>query len=92
VWIDYNNDGDFLDVGEKIYSIATADRTTRTASITVPATASVGSTRMRVGTSPNMPAAYNGCGAIGSVGEVEDYTVTIAVDSVVAVCGNHVVE
>lgn len=63
VWIDYNGDGDFLDAGEKVYSIATADRLTRTTSLTIPSDAVVGSTRMRIAATPNMPAAYNGCGA-----------------------------
>jgi len=53
-----------LDAGEKVYSLTTADKLTRTASITIPSDATVASTRMRVAVSVNMTAGYNGCGAV----------------------------
>ncbi len=74
VWIDYNQDGDFSDSGEMVYS---RNRTTSTSiggSFTVPASAATGATRMRVSMK------YNGsplaCETF-SYGEVEDYTVVI---------------
>jgi hypothetical protein len=74
VWIDYNIDGDFADAGEQVWSKAAATTTPASGLFTVPATASTGSTRMRVSMK------YNGvptsCETF-SYGEVEDYTVNI---------------
>lgn len=79
VWIDLNNDKDFDDVGELVWSKATSTTTPATGSFTVPTTAITGSTRMRVSMK------YNGiptqCEAI-SYGEVEDYTVNLITGSV----------
>lgn len=75
VWIDYNADGDFADSGELAWSKTASTTTPATGSITIPASATTGSTRMRVSMK------YNGiptsCESF-SYGEVEDYTVTIA--------------
>ncbi|HEX9980541.1 MAG TPA: GEVED domain-containing protein [Flavobacterium sp.] len=75
VWIDYNQDGDFTDAGETAYTKATSTATTATGTITIPAGATLGSTRMRVSMK------YNGtptaCETF-SYGQVEDYTVNIA--------------
>ncbi len=74
VWIDYNRDGDFADAGEQVTSQAITQVTPITKSFTVPATASLGTTRMRVSMKYNgVPTA---CEAI-SYGEVEDYTLNI---------------
>jgi chitodextrinase len=74
VFIDYNHDGDFSDSGETVWTKATSKTTPVTGSITIPAAAVLGSTRMRVSMK------YNGtptaCEAI-SYGQVEDYTVNI---------------
>ena len=48
VWIDYNGDGDYDDGGEFVYASPTTTNQTFTTSITVPAAATVGVTRMRV--------------------------------------------
>jgi chitodextrinase len=74
VWIDYNQDGDFADSGEQVYS---RNRTTRTSvggSFTVPASAATGATRMRVSMKYN--ANPSSCETF-TYGEVEDYTVVI---------------
>ena len=73
VWIDYNKDGDFDDSGELVYNAGTLSKTTRTGTISVPATAS-GTTRMRVSMKYN--GAQTSCETF-SYGEVEDYTVNI---------------
>lgn len=74
VWIDYNQDGDFTDSGEQVWTKATSTSSPATGSITIPATATPGSTRMRVSMKYNgIPTA---CEAF-SYGQVEDYTVTI---------------
>ena len=74
VWIDYNGNGLFTDAGELVFSKATSTGTTATGTITIPATATLGATRMRVSMK------YNGtptsCETV-SYGQVEDYTVNI---------------
>lgn len=74
VWIDYNKNGLFTDAGELVYSKATSTATPATGSFTVPTTATVGATRMRVSMK------YNGiptsCETL-SYGQVEDYSVNI---------------
>ena len=75
VYIDYNRDGDFTDAGESAYTRAATTTTPVSGSITIPATAALGSTRMRVimrySTTPTTP-----CGTF-TYGQVEDYTVNI---------------
>jgi Zn-dependent metalloprotease len=74
VWIDYNQDNDFDDAGELVYSASASTATPVSGSFTTPATAADGPTRMRVSMK------YNGiptpCESF-SYGEVEDYTVDI---------------
>jgi M6 family metalloprotease-like protein len=75
VYIDYNKDGDFADSGELVGSLtATAAATTYSKAFTVPSTAALGTTRMRVVMSDNSASSY--CGSY-SYGETEDYTVNI---------------
>ena len=74
VWIDYNADGDFADAGELVWSAAASQTSPVSGNFTVPSTATVGATRMRVSMK------YNGiptpCETF-SYGEVEDYTVNL---------------
>jgi PKD repeat protein len=78
VWIDLNQNGTF-ETTELVYNQGAATQTTATGTITIPTTATLGSTRMRV------IMAYQGQGqttlpgVCGSFqwGEVEDYCVTI---------------
>ena len=48
VWIDFNDDGDFDDSGEHLWSSPTNAWSSTTGSITVPSTVSLGSYRLRV--------------------------------------------
>lgn len=74
VWIDYNNDGDFGDAGELVWSKAASKTTPVSGSFTVPSGATAGSTRMRVSMKYNgIPTA---CETF-SYGEVEDYTINL---------------
>src|SRR4029077_12347404 len=74
VWIDYNQDGDFVDAGEQVWTRAATTTTPVSGTITIPATASLGNTRMRVSMKYNgIPTA---CETF-SYGQVEDYTVNI---------------
>ncbi|MFD0977174.1 M4 family metallopeptidase [Salinimicrobium gaetbulicola] len=74
VWIDYNQNGDFGDSGELVWSKAASKTTPVSGSFTVPTSAKDGATRMRVSMK------YNGiptqCETF-SYGEVEDYTINI---------------
>jgi chitodextrinase len=74
VWIDYNKDGDFLDSGEQVVNVTRTTATPIARSFTVPTTALLGSTRMRVSMKYN--ASPTSC-EIFTDGEVEDYTVNI---------------
>ena len=75
VWIDYNQDGDFLDSGEQVVSVNRTTSTSISRSFTVPTTALNGPTRMRVSMKYN--ASPTSC-EIFAYGEVEDYTVIIS--------------
>lgn len=77
VWIDFNKDGDFLDAGELVFNPGGVNKNTVTGSITIPASAADGKTRMRVSmngtsadytTEPCTNFAY---------GEVQDYTINL---------------
>ncbi|MBL7885727.1 MAG: fibronectin type III domain-containing protein [Flavobacterium sp.] len=78
VFIDYNKDGDFVDAGETVWTLAATTTTPVSGTFTVPATATLGQTRMRVSLK------YNGiptpCETF-SYGQVEDYTVVIVPSS-----------
>lgn len=75
VWIDYNKDGDFTDAGELVWSKAPSKDTPNSGSFTVPTSASLGATRMRVAMQYN--AIPTSCQSF-TYGEVEDYTVAIS--------------
>jgi chitodextrinase len=75
VWIDYNKDGDFLDAGEQVVNVSRTTATPIARSFTVPTTALLGSTRMRVSMKYN--ASPTSCETFTD-GEVEDYTVNIS--------------
>lgn len=74
VFIDYNGDGDFTDAGETVFTKTASKTNPVSGSITIPASALTGNTRMRVAMK------YNGvptsCETF-SYGQVEDYTLNI---------------
>lgn len=75
VWIDYNQDGDFTDAGEQIWSKQASKDTSVSGQFTIPNTAKLGETRMRVSMK------YNGIPTsceVFNYGEVEDYKVIIS--------------
>ncbi|MBP2283894.1 chitodextrinase [Flavobacterium sp. CG_23.5] len=74
VWVDYNQDGDFADAGEQVWTKAASTTTPVSGTFTIPATATIGSTRMRVSMKYN--AIPTACEAF-SYGQVEDYTINI---------------
>jgi len=74
VFIDYNRDGDFSDSGETVLTKAKSKTTPVTGSITIPASATLGATRMRVSMKYN--ATPTAC-EVFAFGQVEDYTINI---------------
>lgn len=79
-WIDWNQDGDFADAGEIVMpslSSAVAGISTRTVSVTVPAGAVTGNTRMRVMMKYNAASATNGCDISTTYMDVEDYYINV---------------
>lgn len=82
IWIDLNQDGIFSS-SELLFNQGTASSTAAVGTLTVPATALVGTTRMRIqmayqGTGQNTPPQV--CGSF-TYGEVEDYCVKISPES-----------
>ena len=82
IYIDYNQDGDFLDAGELCYfqpANAAGDQTL-TGNFVVPPTATVGVTRMRIVNVNYATAdAYNYATYTYYYGETEDYCITISI-------------
>jgi len=78
VWIDYNNNGDFDDAGELVWSQSPTTSTPVSGSFTVPTGTSETSARMRVSMK------YNGIPTSCETftwGEVEDYTINLNADT-----------
>lgn len=85
VWIDYNHDYSFDDPGETVVSLNYQTFGTSTATFTVPATATIGATRMRVTAKMSDDGGHtlptpcdNPPDPIGYHGEIEDYDVIIS--------------
>jgi hypothetical protein len=83
VFVDLNQDGDFIDAGEKVYSngalanLNCFPATAATVSLIIPATALSGLTRMRIVNQEGISGdAINPC-TIQSWGETEDYLINI---------------
>ena len=75
VWIDFNQDGDFIDAGESVYTSATGAGP-HVGNITISPTALVGTTRMRVRMFDTDFNTASPCGNT-AFGQVEDYSVNI---------------
>jgi len=73
IWADWNKDGDFLDAGETI--AVSSGPSVFTATITPPAGAVLGATRMRVRIT--YTGTVSSCGTT-QYGEVEDYTINVS--------------
>jgi hypothetical protein len=85
VYVDWNQDGDFLDADEQVYNqpVAATGNHTKTGTFTVPISALTGTTRMRVvNAEVTFPTATNYAQTAYTWGETEDYcfTVSAAVD------------
>ena len=84
VWIDFNQDSDFDDAGEQVFVSTIGAVTEYTGNVTIPVSASIGTTRMRI----RLHDTHDGslyenvfndtpCG-VASFGEIEDYSVNIS--------------
>jgi len=82
VWIDFNNDFDFDDAGEKVLETVGNNHTPLVGQIAIPPTATLGTVRMRVRLNnanlndPNNYSNQTPCGN-AAFGQVEDYTLNI---------------
>jgi len=76
IWIDFNNDGDFTDAGEHIWS-SPGWSLVNTGNITIPLTAPLGNHRLRVRCNYNATVASTDPCTTFIYGEAEDYTVNI---------------
>lgn len=79
VWIDLNNDGDFDDNGEFVFSSPFYTTGTQTGQVTIPNNAAyVGEHRMRIRSQAfGTFSSFQSCSLIFNNGESEDYTITI---------------
>ena len=80
-WIDFNQDGDFADAGENVLNGAFITGATVTNNILIPATAALGSSRMRIAIiyNPTTISSNNPCETgPNDFGEIEEYTVNIS--------------
>ena len=81
-YIDYDQNGLFTDPGEEIIVYASANPSVTayvaTVSFTVPATATLGNTRMRIILAQGSGAIVSPCQVLNNYGEAEDYTVNIS--------------
>jgi len=80
IWIDWNNDGDFFDAGEEVFS-GIVNSNTINGLINIPLTASIGNHRMRIGIAKQNNKANKDEIPIpcfnGDRGAYEDYTINI---------------
>lgn len=84
-WFDWNRDGDFADAGENYLVFSgTTGPSTRSLSVTIPAGATLGETKMRIGLSYTSDMATDACGLNNSFGEYEDYRINIYDETTVA--------
>lgn len=76
VWIDFNKNGSFNDPGERVF-VSAESAGPWTSNITIPLTATVGSTRMRIRLEDNFFGPNGTSCGTSTYGQVEDYTVNI---------------
>ncbi|GEM_PF-702258 len=87
VYIDWNQDGDFIDPSEFILiGNSISPSTTTTVTVNVPSGAVIGNTRMRVRYAYNQSMTFaTSCTIGGTYGETEDYSISIIAPSVTPV-------
>ena len=74
IWVDWNIDGDFADAGENVYLNTSTYNTSVSSTFNVPASATIGTTRMRVGIDYFYSLSSSlQCGSNDSYSQYEDY-------------------
>jgi len=77
IWVDFNDDGDFSDSGEHLWSSPTNVWSSTVGSITIPSTMSLGSYRLRIRSNYSSAiTAAQSCSNF-TYGECHDYTVSV---------------
>jgi len=77
IWVDWNNDLDFDDDGEEVFSgLSAGESATLTGSFTVPINATIGNHRLRIGVAPNFSDDPVPC-STAYYGAYEDYTINV---------------
>jgi len=82
LYIDWNQDGDFTDLGEQIYNVSGTGNRTETGSFVVPSGATLGITRMRVVDVEGGDPLTNYSNTAYTWGETEDYCFNVIVPAV----------
>ncbi|MCB0583686.1 MAG: zinc-dependent metalloprotease, partial [Phaeodactylibacter sp.] len=77
IWVDYNQDNDFNDAGERVFVSSEPRDNLVWAKFTVPASALPGATRMRISMKYGNTPGTNPCPSF-QYGEIEDYTLIIS--------------
>lgn len=76
-WVDYNNDGDFVDAGEQVYSLTSFTTESLTFGFVIPSTTIVGKYRFRIRFGSNTT--FDSCTNLAT-GETEDYIFEVVAD------------
>lgn len=79
IWIDFNNDGDFDDSGEEVYSGVSnsSNPTTLTANLTIPLATALDQYRLRIGSADNSFGGSLISCYTDNYGSFEDYTINV---------------
>lgn len=79
MWVDWNNDGDFVDGGEAVYTSGGVQTIEGTGGFVVPAAQPLGTYRIRIRTHETV-SAINPCTLAYPTGETEDYRLVVVAD------------
>lgn len=79
IWVDWNNDGDFVDGGEAVYTSGGVQTIEGTGGFVVPAAQPLGTYRIRIRTHETV-SAINPCTLAYPTGETEDYRLVVVAD------------
>ena len=81
MWVDWNNDGDFVDGGEAVYTSTAVQTIEGTGGFVVPPAQPLGTYRIRIRTHETV-SAINPCTSPYPTGETEDYRLVVVADCV----------
>ncbi len=90
MYIDYNSNGVFTDAGEMVYLNTAATQGLNSGTFTVPITAAIGTTRLRIVLTEGTGSTPPSVGSISNWGEVEDYCFTVLSPPTITASGGSV--